>query len=120
MLLAASVVTGLGQGLAFGGSLAAVSTAAPPEQRGEVLSGYYVTVYLGLAVPVIGIGVVALGLGQLVAAQVFAGIIILACLGGIAAHQLDAHHHLPAPQREPAPAAADRAPDPSHERARSR
>lgn len=90
VVLAATVVTGLGQGLAFGGSLGAVTRGVPAARRGDVLSSYYVLVYLGLAVPIIGIGVVALAVGQLAAVQLFAAIIIAACLAGVAAHQLDA------------------------------
>lgn len=90
VVLAATVVTGLGQGLAFGGSLAAVNAVAPAHRRGDVLSSYYVIVYLGLAVPIIGVGFIALTTGQLIAVQIFAYAIIGACLAGIAAHCLDA------------------------------
>jgi MFS family permease len=87
--LGATIVTGLGLGLAFGGSLAAVNSVAPGHRRGDILSSYYVIVYIGLAVPIIGVGLIALATGQLVAVQIFAYAIIAGCLAGIAAHQLD-------------------------------
>lgn len=88
--LLATIVTGVGQGLAFGGSLGAVNAVAPDHRRADILSSYYVIVYLGLSVPIIGVGFIALATGQLVAVQIFAYAIIGACLAGIAAHYLDA------------------------------
>lgn len=90
VVLAATVVTGVGLGLAFGGSLAAVNAVAPEDRRGDILSSYYVTVYVGLALPIIGVGVIALAVGQLVAVQIFAAVIIVLCLLGLTAQLLDA------------------------------
>jgi MFS family permease len=39
------------------GSLSAANRLAPPEIRAQVISGYFVFAYCGLAVPVIGVGV---------------------------------------------------------------
>lgn len=90
VVLMATVVTGVGQGLAFGGSLAAVNAVAPEDRRGDILSSYYVTVYVGLALPIIGVGVIALLVGQLVAVQIFASVIVVLCVLGLIAHLLDA------------------------------
>ena len=48
------------------------------------------TVYVGLALPIIGVGVIALAVGQLVAVQIFAAVIIVLCLLGLTAQLLDA------------------------------
>ena len=58
-LLAAAAVVGLGQGLAIGAGLAAINQRAPVEQRGETASSFFVVMYVGLSLPVIGVGVAA-------------------------------------------------------------
>jgi MFS family permease len=51
------VVTGAGGGLVFRGALAAAGSTAPTEARAEVLSGYFLGAYIGLSVPVVGLGI---------------------------------------------------------------
>ncbi|WP_210593961.1 MFS transporter [Streptomyces sp. GESEQ-35] len=51
------VLTGAGGGLAFRGALAAAGSTAPPESRAEVLSGFFLGAYIGLSVPVVGLGI---------------------------------------------------------------
>jgi MFS family permease len=51
------VVTGAGSGLLFRGALAAAGSAAPSESRAEVLAGFFLGAYIGLSVPVLGLGV---------------------------------------------------------------
>jgi MFS family permease len=51
------VLSGAGGGLAFRASLAAAGSAAPPESRAEVLSGFFLGAYVGLSVPVVGLGI---------------------------------------------------------------
>jgi MFS family permease len=58
-LMASAVVVGLGQGLVIGAGLAAINQRAPVEQRGETASSFFVVMYVGLSVPVIGVGVAA-------------------------------------------------------------
>ena len=58
LILSASVV-GLGQGLVIGAGLAAINQRAPVERRGETASSFFVVMYVGLSVPVIGVGVAA-------------------------------------------------------------
>jgi MFS family permease len=58
-LIAAASVVGLGQGLAIGAGLAAINQRAPVEQRGETASSFFVVMYVGLSVPVIGVGIAA-------------------------------------------------------------
>jgi MFS family permease len=61
--LGASAVTGAGFGLAFLGAIRSVSTAAPTEHRGAVMSAFYVVCYLSLSLPAIAAGFAATGLG---------------------------------------------------------
>jgi MFS family permease len=58
-LIAASSVVGLGQGLVIGAGLAAINQRAPVEHRGETASSFFVVMYVGLSLPVIGVGVAA-------------------------------------------------------------
>jgi len=58
-LIASASVVGLGQGLVIGAGLAAINQRAPVAQRGEVASSFFVVMYVGLSLPVIGVGVAA-------------------------------------------------------------
>jgi predicted MFS family arabinose efflux permease len=75
-----TVLCGLGLGLLLAGGLGMLNQVAPPDRRGEILSGFYVASYLGLSVPVVGIGVTADALGLAVGVVIFSGIIILLLL----------------------------------------
>jgi MFS family permease len=57
LLLAGTVVGGVAVGAVFLGSLATANRLAPPGQRGQVLSAYFVACYTGLIIPVVGVGV---------------------------------------------------------------
>jgi MFS family permease len=70
-LLVSALLAGFGLGLAFRGSLASVSLIAPEDRKGDVLATFYLAVYLGTALPVIGVGVTALSTGLLQAVQLF-------------------------------------------------
>jgi predicted MFS family arabinose efflux permease len=80
LLLVATVTAGAGQGLAFLGGLTAVNQAAPADRHADVLSSYYVVIYLGAGLPVIGIGFLATVAGLLAAVQYFAGVVAVLCL----------------------------------------
>jgi MFS family permease len=51
------VLTGAGSGLLFRAALVSAANSAPPESRAEVLSGFFLGAYIGLSIPVIGLGV---------------------------------------------------------------
>lgn len=57
LFVVGGVVTGSGAGLVFRGALGAAGATAPPESRAEVLAGYFLGAYVGLSVPVVGLGV---------------------------------------------------------------
>lgn len=75
LLIAAAIVAGLGQGLSFHAGLDAVSAKAPADLRGTVASSFFIVMYLGLAVPVIGEGAAESGLGLRTAGIVFSGVV---------------------------------------------
>jgi MFS family permease len=71
-LIAAAVISGVGQGISFSRGLAAVSDRTPPERRAEVSSTYFVVAYVAIAVPVVGEGLAAQAWGLRTSGVVFA------------------------------------------------
>lgn len=81
LLVAGGLVAGVGQGLSFRAGLGSVIAACPPENRGETASAFFVALYVGIAIPVVGEGVAATAFGLVTAGVVFAGLVgALACL----------------------------------------
>jgi MFS family permease len=84
VLLAASVLAGIGQGLAFMGSLGDVSEIAPAERKGDIVASYYVVIYLATALPAVGVGLLAQLASLSTAFLVFAYVVIAICFAGLA------------------------------------
>ena len=76
-LIASAIVTGLGQGLVVGAGLPAVTSRTSAERRGEVASLYFVVCYVGLCLPVIGVGLLAQRVTLAHAAVVFSAAVAL-------------------------------------------
>jgi len=57
MFVIGGVITGAGAGMVFKGSLVAAASTAPDGARAEVLAGFFLGAYVGLSVPVVGLGV---------------------------------------------------------------
>jgi MFS family permease len=73
-LIISTVITGLGHGLSFMGSMALVNEISPVNSRGSVISSLFVVCYIGVGLPIIGIGFVTESIG------LFNAILIFACL----------------------------------------
>ncbi len=56
LFLVGGVLAGGGAGAAFKGSVSIVLSLAPPEGRGEALAGLFLAAYVGLAIPVVALG----------------------------------------------------------------
>jgi len=54
-----------------------VTGAAPPDQRGEITSSYFVMLYIGISIPVIGEGAAATAFGLIAAGMVFAALVAI-------------------------------------------
>ena len=80
LLLAGGVVAGSGAGAAFKGSVTTVLGIAPPQARSEALAGLFLAGYVGLAVPVLALGLATQLLSARVAVLGFA-LLLLAVLG---------------------------------------
>lgn len=59
LILAAAAVAGLGQGVSFRAGLTSINAAAPPHQRAEVASAFFVVLYVAISLPVVGEGLAA-------------------------------------------------------------
>lgn len=92
VLIAGAVVGGLGVGLAAMGSLGVVNRLAPTGDRGGLASSYYFAAYVGVGLPVVGLGVATDYVSTLVATAAFAILISLVATGSAAFARL----HLPA------------------------
>ncbi|MFI9045916.1 MFS transporter [Streptomyces sp. NPDC053427] len=83
VLVIGAVCGGTGQGLAFRAGLTAVGGAAPAEHRGGTISSFFLVAYLGISLPVVGVGALTQVLGLRGAGLTFAGcvIVLVVCVG---------------------------------------
>lgn len=82
LLVIGGIVVGAGQGMSFRSALGAVTGASPADQRGSVASSFFATCYVGISLPVIGVGAASDAYGLVRTGEVFSGII--AALGATA------------------------------------
>jgi MFS family permease len=85
-LVAATVVSGIGQGISFSRGLAVVAERTPADRRAEVSSSYFVVAYVAISLPVVGEGLAARQWGLQTAGVSFAvavGILATLCLAAI-------------------------------------
>lgn len=85
-LIAAAIVSGIGQGISFSRGLAAVAERTPAERRAEVSSTYFVVAYVAISLPVVGEGLAAQEWGLRTAGVGFAaavGVLSALCLAAI-------------------------------------
>ena len=98
LFVVGGVLAGAGAGLVFRGGLSTVAAMASPDRRAEALAGFFLASYIGLAVPVIGLGVLTLLIPPQAGLLVFAGLLAAAVLA--AAPALLRHSTVPGPSRE--------------------
>jgi predicted MFS family arabinose efflux permease len=85
LFVTGTLVSGLGHGLAFLDSQQLVDWVAPESSRGAIFSAFYVFIYLGAALPALGVGFGADVVGFLAAVVTFAIVVGTLDLGvGIA------------------------------------
>ncbi|MDH6708847.1 MFS family permease [Kitasatospora sp. MAA19] len=79
-LVLSALIGGAGQGMGLRGAVGEVAVAAPAEHRGGVLSALFVVAYLGISIPVLGVGLLAelIGLAD-------AGLAVAVCTAFLAA-----------------------------------
>jgi MFS family permease len=74
LLVGGAVLGGAGHGLAFLGAQDAMNRLAPAARRGEVTAAFYTCVYLSVAVPIIGVGLLGLEASLFHAVAAFAAV----------------------------------------------
>ena len=84
LFLAGTVAGGVAVGAIFLGSLATANRLAPPGQRGQVVSIFFVACYCGLIIPVIGVGVASAFLGDFAAVLALSILLAVLCLFSMA------------------------------------
>ncbi len=82
LLLIGAVVAGIGQGMSFRAGLGSVTAQSPSEQRSEVESSFFVVLYVGMSLPIVGEGLAAAAVGLVTAAAAFA--VAVAILAAVA------------------------------------
>jgi MFS family permease len=97
MFVIGGVVTGAGAGMVFKGALGVVVSTAPAKSRAEVLAGFFLGAYIGLSVPVIGLGVATQYVPARDAMLVFAALVLLAIATSVRA----VIHHSSGPEHRP-------------------
>ncbi len=71
VLLAGTVIAGVGQGTSFSSGLSAIGSLVPAGRRAEVTSTFFVVCYVAISVPVVGVGLAAQALGLVTAGTIF-------------------------------------------------
>jgi len=74
LLITGAILAGVGHGVAFLAAQDELTRIAPDRQRAEVSAAFYVCIYLGVSVPVIGIGLVAVATTLFTAVTTFAAV----------------------------------------------
>jgi MFS family permease len=85
LLLAGTVIAGGGLGTNFLGSVNAIMPLAAPDERAGLLSAFYVESYLAFSIPAIGAGFLSHAIGLGPTADIYAGLVIVLTLFGVAA-----------------------------------
>ena len=80
LFLAGTIAGGVAVGAVFLGSLATANRLAPPGQRGQVISAFFVACYAGLIIPVVGVGVASGFIGDFAAVLAFSILLAALCL----------------------------------------
>ena len=82
LLVVGAVVAGVGQGMSFRAGLGEVTASCPAAQRGEVSASFFLVLYIGIAIPVIGVGILQELTSLVVAAVAFS--VVVALLAAVA------------------------------------
>jgi predicted MFS family arabinose efflux permease len=77
VLEAGGLVAGAGQGMSFRAALSRATASSAPNARGAAASSFFVVCYLGISLPVVGLGALTQAVGVLAAGQAFAALVAL-------------------------------------------
>ncbi|OCJ17607.1 MFS transporter [Rhizobium sp. AC44/96] len=83
LLLAGTVLTGMGFGTNFLGAIGTIMPLAKPDERAELLSAFYIQSYLAFSLPAILAGFLAKSLGYRLTTDIYATAIVLVTGAGL-------------------------------------
>ena len=75
LLVLGALIAGVGQGMSFRAGLASIGEASPPDQRGALSSAFFVALYIGISLPVVGFGLLSSATGLVPAGLVFTAMV---------------------------------------------
>lgn len=77
LLLIGAIVSGLGQAFSFRAGLSTVNSVSPQDQQAEITSTFFTIAYIAISIPVVGVGLLQLGLSIQGAGLIFSIIVAL-------------------------------------------
>lgn len=80
LIITAALIAGVGQGLAFMGAIRHASQLARTQTHAAVISTFYVATYLGVGIPVVGVGLLATATTTTTAVNIFAATALIGSL----------------------------------------
>ena len=72
LFVSCALVCGVGQGLSFAAAVALVTAAAPEDRRAAVTSSLFILAYVGISLPVLGLGLLDQATGLVTGGTIFA------------------------------------------------
>jgi MFS family permease len=100
MFVVGGLITGAGGGMVFKGSLVVAASTAPRESRAEVLAGFFLGAYIGLSLPVVGLGIATTYAPARDVMLVFAALSALAIVTSVRAVGLGSTHAAAPPRHQ--------------------
>ncbi|MEA2443481.1 MAG: hypothetical protein QOJ12_773 [Thermoleophilales bacterium] len=76
LFLTGGLIAGAGAGLMFKGGMVTASGLATPERRAEVVAGFFLAGYVGISVPILGLGILGQFIQPKVALLAFAALLL--------------------------------------------
>jgi MFS family permease len=77
LFLFGGTIAGAGGGMLFKGGIMTAASLAASDRRAEALAGFFTSGYIGISVPVVGVGILAQFVDPRVALAVFVGLLLL-------------------------------------------
>lgn len=77
LLIVGAVIAGFGHGTSFRAGLGSVAAASPDDRRGEITSTLFLLLYIGISIPVVGVGALTVAFGLVTAGVAFAIVVSL-------------------------------------------
>jgi MFS family permease len=77
LLLIGAIVSGLGQAFSFRAGLSTINSVSPQDKQAEITSTFFTIAYIAISIPVVGVGLLQLGLSIQGAGLTFSIIVVL-------------------------------------------